>query len=724
MNQTAAVNGSGNIIVQAQGSGLNIQIGDLPHLTLVPHHRRGRPPRRLLEVLNGFVTQLPLIGREAELAGFKAWLDRPAPIAVGGLVGEAGSGKSRLAIEICARAEADGWLAGFLTHAELDRFFEKQNSSAWGWDRPTLVVVDYAAAKTARLKQWLEELALNDRAEPRLRLLLVERHADPAIGWWKDLCSASSPGAAPGLADMVDGAPLLRLPGLEEVEQRQALVEAVRQTATPLIRSPSPLVPALAELARLIREPNRVFLPLDLAMATVIALQAGDHARLGKSRPEMAFILAGFERSRLQRFAADHRVDPAVIEQMAALVTLAGGLSRDALAEQLEAEARAENWPPLPGGFDHSLLEVLQAGGAEAQALQPDLIGGAFVLAVMEKQTPRQSGQRILRWYRSCPTIAGALIRLGQDFGDIAAGKPGLAWLDAVVGSIKTTGELIALAAQFPEQTISLREIVATLTSRIVEGLRQFAKAAPGDESGLAARGKLSGWLNDQSNRLSDLGRREEALAASEEAVGLYRSLAAARPDAFTPYLALALNTLSNRLYALGRHEAALTASQKAVELYRTLAAARPNAFTPYLASSLNNLSVFLSDLGRREEALAASDEAVAIRRALAAARPDAFTPGLARSLSVLADVLEANGNLPAAIERDQQAISALSPFFLALPPAFAALMRAMVQDYLRRSESSGSEPDAALLAPIVEIFQRLQQEDNGGDDGPGDGGV
>ena len=44
--------------------------------------------------------------------------------------------------------------------------------------------------------------------------------------------------------------------------------------------------------------------------------------------------------------------------------------------------------------------------------------------------------------------------------------------------------------------------------------------------------------LNNLSNRLGGLGRREEALAASQEAVTIRRELAAARPDAFRPDLA------------------------------------------------------------------------------------------------------------------------------------------------------------------------------------------
>jgi len=56
--------------------------------------------------------------------------------------------------------------------------------------------------------------------------------------------------------------------------------------------------------------------------------------------------------------------------------------------------------------------------------------------------------------------------------------------------------------------------------------------------------------LNNQSIRLAALGRREEALAAIQQAVALYRELVAARPDAFGPDLASSLNNQSNRLTA------------------------------------------------------------------------------------------------------------------------------------------------------------------------------
>ncbi len=106
---------------------------------------------------------------------------------------------------------------------------------------------------------------------------------------------------------------------------------------------------------------------------------------------------------------------------------------------------------------------------------------------------------------------------------------------------------------------------------------------------------------------LSALGRREEALGAAKEAVGHYRALAAARPDAFTPDLAMSLNNLAIRLSDLGRREEALGMAEEAVRLRRALAAARPDAFTPDLASSLNNLANRLSGIsGAAGEALSA----------------------------------------------------------------------------------------------------------------------
>ena len=120
--------------------------------------------------------------------------------------------------------------------------------------------------------------------------------------------------------------------------------------------------------------------------------------------------------------------------------------------------------------------------------------------------------------------------------------------------------------------------------------------------------------LNNQSRRLADLGRREEALAAIDQATGIYRQLAEARPDAYLPKLAALLNNQSRRLADLGRREEALAAIEQATGIYRQLAEARPDTYLPKLATSLDNLADTFSSLNRDAEASAIREEADAAR--------------------------------------------------------------------------------------------------------------
>lgn len=148
---------------------------------------------------------------------------------------------------------------------------------------------------------------------------------------------------------------------------------------------------------------------------------------------------------------------------------------------------------------------------------------------------------------------------------------------------------------------------------------------------------ELASSLNNLSNGLSDLGRREEALVASKEAVEIYKTLAKTNSAVFNPDLAKSLNNLSNRLSDLGRREEALVAIEEAVEIRRALANMNSKAFNPDLASSLNNLCLWLSALGRRKEALAATiEDSVTIYRCLFCQTPAYFRPRLTLSNPVL----------------------------------------------------------------------------------------
>ena len=163
----------------------------------------------------------------------------------------------------------------------------------------------------------------------------------------------------------------------------------------------------------------------------------------------------------------------------------------------------------------------------------------------------------------------------------VTAGPAELADLASLALQLAPQPGLAApLADQMPEHSVRLAALAATLTSQQVTQYR--ADAIDGEPD---AANRLARSLNNLSVRLADLGRREDALAAIQEAASICRELAAARPDAFRPDLAASLNNLSVRLADLGRREDALAAIQEAAAIYRELAAARPDAFRPDLAS-------------------------------------------------------------------------------------------------------------------------------------------
>src|SRR5437660_4248124 len=112
----ASIVGDQNALYQV--SGTNIRIGpEGNRLEVARRHLRARTVKNDLDILNPLFRAIPLVGREAELASLRAWLASDAPVSVRCLTGRAGSGKTRLALELCDWAEDQPeparWLAGF-----------------------------------------------------------------------------------------------------------------------------------------------------------------------------------------------------------------------------------------------------------------------------------------------------------------------------------------------------------------------------------------------------------------------------------------------------------------------------------------------------------------------------------------------------------------------------------------------------------------------------------
>ena len=399
---------------------------------------------------------------------------------------------------------------------------------------------------------------------------------------------------------------------------------------------------------------------------------------------------------------------------MVAFNGLAGGLPVADLPDLIARELAAWGTPSDPQAIAGLLDQEFPPRHEPAETprlgtIQPDLIGEAVIVQSFEGAhfLPGQAAPTVRRAYTLGGTRAAeALVRIVQDFayaleeqtasmGERTRGAAVLGWLTELAEQITDPTSLLPLAFALPAQTLVLRAPSARLTQVLSDTFKALAKTSE-DEDIIGLSASL---LNNLAVRLSDLGRREAALAIAEEAVRLRRALADARPDAFTADLALSLNNLANMLSALGRREDALATAEEAVRLRRALADARPDAFTADLALSLNNLANRLSDLGRREDALAIAEEAAGLYRALADARPDAFTADLASSLNNLATMLSALGRREDALAIAEEAVRLRRALADARPDAFTADLASSLNNLATMLSALGRREDALAIA-------------------------
>jgi len=365
--QEASIAGTDNTIVQIVGDGNSVTAG-YPFLRLTRYVAR-RQIRQDLDRLSPYTRSTPLLGRETELASLHAFLSEPRPLLARVLVGGGGSGKTRLALELCEQASATGWNAGFVMREELHRFFEKQNLSNWGWQKPTLIVVDYAAEHAELLGKWLDELT--DRAAPPshvLRLLLLERNASTDTGWWTTVFVSGGWGAASKRA-LLDPAEPVPIQPLAHAEDRLALLGAILAQASPGQRIGIPVHDAAFRdrLMQLAWGGD----PLFLMMAALAMVQVGHARALALGRTDLADALAGREADRLQQLARVRSLDPALVQHLAACVTLAQGMSREDFERFASSEKATINRPS--GGDAAVLADVLQQALPRPNGIAPVL---------------------------------------------------------------------------------------------------------------------------------------------------------------------------------------------------------------------------------------------------------------------------------------------------------------------------------------------------------------
>jgi len=717
--QEANVFGRDNIIVQASGSGVNVTVeAGRPYLRLTQYERRTKLAARdnseaaLLSAYRSDVVDL--VGREREMADLRLWLEHEAPVSIRVMVGAGGRGKTRLALEL-ARAIADaGWLAGFANDDELDRFRAQNHVEHWRWDKPVLVVVDYAASRAAQIAKWVRELvdASLEDGRPRFRLLLLERQANPAIGWFATVFGLGHDDNSRAAKSLLDPGEPIGLPAVDDLDFRREIFAAPLKVAKDGLEPPAFGVDA--EFDRLLGDRKWAGDPLFLMMAGLVAAKTGVREALSLSRADLAFSIAGRELDRIGRIGAAHGVDAkqnrpgAFVRHMAVLATLTQGLAlpeaRALAKSELGATDSTGSLDATIEALTDALPEPSATGGVAA--ILPDIVGEAAILTWLGvggdlEQRGLEAPPRIGVAARiALAKVSSTLVRAAQDFAAAGRVEP-IRWLEALTHAPETDlGALLEIADALPARTLALRETAAELHGRIAAALREAAKRVDVADVESDLLSLYAKALDKLGHALSDLGRREDALAAAREATGLYRRLAADRREAFLTDLAGSLNNLGVRSRDLGWREDALTAVREASDLYRRLAADRPDAFLPALAISLINLGNALSALGRREDALAAAREANHLHRRLAADRPDAFRPDFAISLNNLSGCLSDLGRREDALAAAREANDLYRRLAAERPDAFLPDLAMSLNNLGKLSRYLGRREDA-LAAEI-----------------------
>ena len=698
---------------------IDIAVADSQSLHLTPWAAMGPQQQATddVQLLQPYHRALKMVGRDEDWRKLQHWLDSDKPISVRTVTGPGGTGKTRMALELLRDLPTKKtWVGGFLDRQELARFLGTTAFANWKLKADTLIVIDYAATSDALVRDFLTGLcACRSTVGHRLRILLLEREASTTSGW---LQFVRTSGHSTPVEELFDPIEPQRLQPISSIEHRRQILQHMfdrlksladsqgRTVRVPQLPVDDPVINDLLEDRH--NKEDRWKDPLYLMMAALLAMD-GDIVRVLKlSRRAIAQQTVDHELSRLRKFAANNPNLEWIITHLAAVATLRGGLRSDEIIPTITAECEALGQSDIQGprALAKILKKALPLDSKEKNIdfispILPDLLGEAVILQQFCSLSNDDQESVIRRAVLNDPVItAVTILRTCHDYAEDEQ-SPAIRWLDTLMHYAQQhKPELfMVLWRQLPMATTVLR-------SRALKVVQQCLKLDQAKEEQFQAQ-----LLNALAIRLSELGRRQEALENAQQAVEIRRKLEKANPDAFLPDLAMSLNTLANRLSELGRRQEALENAQQAVETYRKLAEANPDAFLPNFAASLNNLATFNSELGRRQEALENAQQAVEIRRKLAEANPDAFLPGLATSLNNLATFNSELGRRQEALENAQQAVEIRRKLADANPDAFLPDLAMSLNNLAIQLSELGRRQEALEnVQKAVEIRRKLAE--------------
>ena len=517
---------------------------------------------------------------------------------------------------------------------------------------------------------------------------------------------------------------------------------------------------------------------LFIQLAALTALDDASPAREPGTLVAASLLTATLEReAKHWRGAGLAATDDAVRRRAVAVATLT------TVADEAEAAAALAVVPDLAGDANQGTrrrvarwLHDLYPGESWLNPLEPDLLGEALVAGVLD-ELPRLAAELVaLSTDDQTHRILTVLTRAAHDHSSaeralslaLAEHLPSL-WRAALnVG--KATGDpmgrLLAdsidhyappgladeIAPQIPSGSIALDQVAVITESKALEELAAEPVPRKGDD--------LRAWKVDYARRLgaisqrfSTVGLTGHAIAASQEAVSLFRDLAARDPDGeddtalqlrspvsastsctptsrrrqslhsrrrFTSWascqtrrpriqlLATVLTAIAASLRELHRNEPSLRAAQGAVDVARDLAAADPDEGRVKLVNALIELSASLGQSDRFEDGLAAAEEAAALLDDLPSEKRDALQSSIASAAQDRALHLAQLGRHEESLVVREHAVAMLRELAGVRPGFERPWATALTRLALATAEAGNNERALAQSHEAVELLRHL----------------